>query len=32
MFIDACAYIPMFILVMAYSTAGRKLRIQRSNS
>jgi hypothetical protein len=33
MFIDACAYIPMFILLMAYSTAGRpKLRIQWSNS
>jgi hypothetical protein len=32
MFIDAWAYIPMFILLTAYSTAGRELRIQRSNS
>jgi hypothetical protein len=32
MFIDACAYIPMFILLTAYSTAGQKLRVQRSNS
>jgi hypothetical protein len=32
MFIDACAYIPMFILLTAYSTAGLKLRVQRSNS
>jgi hypothetical protein len=30
--IDACAYITMFILLTAYSTAGQKLRIQRSNS
>jgi hypothetical protein len=33
MFIDACAYILMFILLTAYSTAGRpKLRVQRSKS
>jgi hypothetical protein len=32
MFIDACAYITMFILLTAYSTARRKLRVQRSNS
>jgi hypothetical protein len=31
-FIDACAYIPMFILLTTYSTTGRKLCIQRSNS
>jgi hypothetical protein len=32
MFIDACIYISMFILLTAYSMAGRKLRVQRSNS
>jgi hypothetical protein len=32
MFIDACAYIPMFILLTAYSMARRKLYVQRSNS
>jgi hypothetical protein len=30
--IDDCAYISMFILLTAYSTAGRNLRVQRSNS
>jgi hypothetical protein len=32
MFIDACAYILMFILLTVYSTVGWKLRVQRSNS
>jgi hypothetical protein len=32
MFIDACAYIPMLILLTAYFTAAQKLRVQRSNS
>jgi hypothetical protein len=32
MFVDACAYILMFILLMASSTVGRKLRVQMSNS
>jgi hypothetical protein len=32
MFIDACAYVPMFILLTAYTTAGWKLRVYRSNS
>jgi hypothetical protein len=33
MFVDACAYILMFILLTAYSTAGQlKLFVQRSNS
>jgi hypothetical protein len=30
--VNTCAYISMFILLTAYSTAGRKLRIQRLNS
>jgi hypothetical protein len=32
MFIDACTYIPMFIVLTVYSMAGWKLRVQGSNS
>jgi hypothetical protein len=32
MFIDACTYISMFILLTAYSMAGQMLHAQRSNS